>query len=710
MKQATVTKDGANVNIDFPDLKGDKGDKGDQGIQGKQGDSAVYDPSSPDAPDFVMASDIGSSTTKSMTQSAVTKEVLPIQNGNKALDAAIVGKCIDYYGAALTNAYTTEYGITDYVMLEEGQTKVKVVSGAWQRQTYDQVIYFYSDKDEEHAISGNNLGSIETEAINQDYIVPPTAKYYRLTTKHATPAIVQAKGSLIDKINRICDVGVAPLALTKNNGYINTSGVITGTSQDKYFYTNPVSVTAGTILRIKIASSSVMALLSKYVNGAYTPLVIGNGTDIREVSYVVDEAMDVVLSGYSNKWAGTEVVALNVNGGFVKDIMGDLDLNNANGAVRKVKDGIISYDEASLEIDQNNGYVSSEGKILSSGSSQFYHTSPIQVNAGDMIEFYGSSSGVMSAISAYEDGAYIPLVIGTVVGLAHYYYLAEKSIYVVFSGYSNKLGDSWAKKMFNYSGDVKNLINANVKMLENKIETLKPGKGINPISAFNNIVAVGDSLTRCVVYTAGDTRRAYHPWADQIKGEFGLDECLTFARGGWNSNDVWTRLNDGTTEPEGALRVPENGKTIVFVYLGTNGSVVDEWLDTSAPAADVATYATSWANDETGCYCKIIQRFLNFGAKVVLVIPRAGGIYHCPEGWTLDDTRRSVIAVANRFGCAYVDALDCHSTDLLYHKFPDGEGSNSVHYNDFGYVYFKERMIEVLASLPSSLMLRLLPV
>ena len=44
-------------------LKGDKGD---------QGDSAVYDPSSPDAPDFVMANTTGQSTTKAMTQKAVT--------------------------------------------------------------------------------------------------------------------------------------------------------------------------------------------------------------------------------------------------------------------------------------------------------------------------------------------------------------------------------------------------------------------------------------------------------------------------------------------------------------------------------------------------------------------------------------------------------------------------------------------------------------
>lgn len=51
---------------------GSKGKTGATGLQGPQGDSAVYDPSSPDAPDFVMANTIGDSTTKAMTQKAVT--------------------------------------------------------------------------------------------------------------------------------------------------------------------------------------------------------------------------------------------------------------------------------------------------------------------------------------------------------------------------------------------------------------------------------------------------------------------------------------------------------------------------------------------------------------------------------------------------------------------------------------------------------------
>lgn len=49
---------------------------GHTGRKGVQGDSAVYDPSSPDAPDFVMANTTGQSTTKAMTQKAVTEALM----------------------------------------------------------------------------------------------------------------------------------------------------------------------------------------------------------------------------------------------------------------------------------------------------------------------------------------------------------------------------------------------------------------------------------------------------------------------------------------------------------------------------------------------------------------------------------------------------------------------------------------------------------
>lgn len=69
---------GNQLVIALHNIKGEKGDPGESivGPQGPQGDSAVYDPSSPDAPDFVMANTTGQSTTKAMTQKAVTEAIV----------------------------------------------------------------------------------------------------------------------------------------------------------------------------------------------------------------------------------------------------------------------------------------------------------------------------------------------------------------------------------------------------------------------------------------------------------------------------------------------------------------------------------------------------------------------------------------------------------------------------------------------------------
>lgn len=82
---ASATMQDGNINIEFEHVKGepltwdDLTDQQKASLKGDQGDSAVYDPNNPSAPDFVMANTTGGSTTKSMTQKAVT-EALASQN------------------------------------------------------------------------------------------------------------------------------------------------------------------------------------------------------------------------------------------------------------------------------------------------------------------------------------------------------------------------------------------------------------------------------------------------------------------------------------------------------------------------------------------------------------------------------------------------------------------------------------------------------
>lgn len=87
------------------------------GTKGSPGDSAVYDPSSPDAPDFVMANTTGQSTTKAMTQKAVTD----------ALTGMVVNNLVD--GGALL-ALSAEMGKLLRSRIQEVYTRLQNVYDA----------------------------------------------------------------------------------------------------------------------------------------------------------------------------------------------------------------------------------------------------------------------------------------------------------------------------------------------------------------------------------------------------------------------------------------------------------------------------------------------------------------------------------------------------------------------------------------------------
>ena len=114
-----------NMKMKFSDLTPEeratlKGDKGDQG------DSAVYDPSSPDAPDFEMANTIGQSTTKAMTQKAVTDEL------NKVNDNIGVIREMDGWVESDLSATHLTDGLRNIIVVKvnEGDIiKVKAQSG-----------------------------------------------------------------------------------------------------------------------------------------------------------------------------------------------------------------------------------------------------------------------------------------------------------------------------------------------------------------------------------------------------------------------------------------------------------------------------------------------------------------------------------------------------------------------------------------------------
>ena len=143
---------------------------------------------------------IGINTDGAMTQKAVTESVLPIENGQYSMPCAVPKKMINSSGVLAGNSQT--YGTTDFMMLEDGQTKLKVISGVWHANTSYCQVFFYTAADESTGISGerDTKSSTAREITNHTYDVPSNAKYFRFTVKQNAPAVIEIKGSIVNAI------------------------------------------------------------------------------------------------------------------------------------------------------------------------------------------------------------------------------------------------------------------------------------------------------------------------------------------------------------------------------------------------------------------------------------------------------------------------------------------------------------------------------
>lgn len=205
----------------------------------------------------------------------------------------------------------------------------------------------------------------------------------------------------------------------------------------------------------------------------------------------------------------------------------------------------------------------------------------------------------------------------------------------------------------------------------------------NLLLCYDNITCVGDSLTYGVVYTgANQTRRAKRPYPEAI-GELTGANIENISEGGVSASEWWASYNS---------RIESKQNQLVIVYLGTNGGLTDT-LETDAPEG--TTYE-SWANTNTGCYAKIVAKAKEAGAKVLLV-----KVY---EPNSINDV---IEQIADRFGCGIIG--NYRFIDPIYHLYPNGNGSDAVHYNDFGYVSFATYLVYQISIMDFEHLKQLIP-
>ena len=125
------------------------------------------------------------------------------------IKSAIDGYSLDNTGQAITNAYVTARGVSDFFGVTPGG-KLYVHSGVYQGGNYNYAaIAFYSSNSESAFVSCINSAPYFTEIIDKEFDVPSTASYARVVLNDYSVAAILGYGSSKTIKQRIDELSIA---------------------------------------------------------------------------------------------------------------------------------------------------------------------------------------------------------------------------------------------------------------------------------------------------------------------------------------------------------------------------------------------------------------------------------------------------------------------------------------------------------------------
>lgn len=354
-ENGTMTFQMKNMKMKFSELTA--ADKEElKGAKGDPGDSAVYNPDDPDAPDFVMANTTGQSTTKAMTQKAVTDAIEQVRvNGWYSLSYSIVSN-IALAGASFVGeqgTYESKASAYNYKVMYVGVNAGDII-----HVVFNNIAGFISAD-----ISSNppSVGVTATRLFYKNYNSEDTTLDVLLTMPTTGYLCVQAivsnntyvptiyKAAIINDVASLASDTMLvrrPIALGENQSYIITSlGILTnnvGNSRGVW-----VDVSPGRMYAIRSNLNAAAAILknnsttlgaaafadtfpsrvtidagSEYVFQApsdahYVYLLTVNSTGI-------DTGISLSEADYVNNVAGNEHVKVPLNVDLIKETVGKI--------------------------------------------------------------------------------------------------------------------------------------------------------------------------------------------------------------------------------------------------------------------------------------------------------------------------------------------------------------------------------------------------
>lgn len=206
----------------------------------------------------------------------------------------------------------------------------------------------------------------------------------------------------------------------------------------------------------------------------------------------------------------------------------------------------------------------------------------------------------------------------------------------------------------------------------------------NMLSMFNRIVCCGDSLTWGAVYTggSGQFRQAKVPYNEAIQKITGVT-TERYATAGYTTKQWWDNNNTHLNE-----------EALYIIFLGTNGGLTD--TVTTDCNGDVLE---NFADTNTGCYGKILQRLKNNNKTAVLIKPPMANA----------ETHTAIDRLAKKYNFPTIQ-LPPELENNYYHYAPHNMNSkNDIHYNDHGYVLIANAIINAVNNFPPSDLFKIAP-
>ena len=417
-----------------------------------------------------------------------------------------------------------------------------------------------------------------------------------------------------------------------------------------------ISVNKGQTIKINAKAGNTIALLSFYndMTEKYLPLILGTDGSNNADYY------------YTATTTGTYAISYAISGNYA------VSTYLKEKTILDILNSYRGYGEFVNPTITNGYYIGgATGNKTSQASHSLVDVGVVSAGKTIHVETYvGTAVGVIAKVNS--DNTYTPLVTGSNENASvTYEYTLPVDTHIILSIRNNKMYDYF------YYTKVSNIY-------DNVMNYLKDDKQ-NIFNMFTNITCIGDSLTKCVVYTGANTARtAYKTWPQLLGIKTGaiIDNV---SEGGYSVADWWSHFENNITQKDNQLFI---------IYLGSNGGMTDT-VDTDCAGDD----PTEYANNNTGDYGRIIAKCLSVGGKVLLVKIHAL-TYKV-------DTNNAIDDFATKFNVACVD--NDRLLDKIYHYYPDLTGYNDLHYNDLGYSQFLNQLLYNTSNLSDEMIKRLFP-